>query len=229
MPKKKEVPKELKPILDDIEQLRKELDRLMESVSKGLKEVKSDVKKTTGKSIKSFARNDLSIVNDLYKDLKEESQDFKISLERIRDAIEKGFKGLYVLMVIREIIPLEYIPDFAKKIYGIVANDPNISAMEISKAAVKRDDVNRIIEEARKYLASAGLVVDIINMTPEEIRKEFEDNQKYPDVESIRRKLPEEFRSIIKRNIKKKQTAINKILEEMEKLKGIRRLSGNIN
>jgi tRNA uridine 5-carbamoylmethylation protein Kti12 len=145
----------------------------------------------------------------------------------MRNTLDKGFRALYVLMVVREMIPSEYIADFSKNTYGIVANDPNTAAIEIAKAVVEHDDVDRIAEEARKYLVSIGLIVDIISMSPEEIRREFENDQKYPDVESIRRKLPKEFRSIVTGSIKKKQTAINKIVKEIEKLKGIRRLSGS--
>ncbi|MEM2571080.1 MAG: hypothetical protein QXP96_05085, partial [Thermoproteota archaeon] len=70
---------------------------------------------------------------------------------------------------------------------------------------------------------STGTIVDVIAMSPDEIRKEFENDQKYPNVESIREKLPEEYKSII-RNVKRKSTAINKIIREVEKLRSVRKL-----
>jgi len=225
MPKRK-IPNELSPISNNIETLMKELDGLLDKLARGTKDVKSKLKASVygKKSVKDFNKNDLKAILSFYEPLEEETKGFQNYIMKVNEAIDKGFTVLYVSTVLRKLVPPENLIDFANYAYGISITDPEKEVAKIAKVIVERDEVDKISERVREYLVHKGIIVDVMNMTPEEIRREFENDQKYPNVESIKKKLPDELRSLVSTKCKKKQTAIKKIVEEVEKLRGVRRL-----
>jgi len=224
MPKVPVVPEELKVILDDIKSSKKELDRLLGRFTNIQKEVERRVKASTyaGKTKISVNKSDFILLAELYEKLKK-SEEFHNYVKSMNEILEKSSAMLYVSTMIRRILPLEHFIDFAKKLYGIDTDDIDKAVKEIAKTIVEHNETEKVRDIIRKYLVSTGTIVDVIAMSPDEIRKEFENDQKYPNVESIREKLPEEYKSII-RNVKRKSTAINKIIREVEKLRSVRKL-----
>ncbi|MGC9085802.1 MAG: hypothetical protein ACP5IT_06440 [Thermoproteota archaeon] len=223
---KRKIPNELSPISNDIETLIKELNNLLDKLTRGTKDVKSKLKASVygKKSIRDFNKNDLKAILSFYEPLEEETKSFRNYIMRINEAIDKGFTVLYVSTVLRKLLPPENLIDFAKYAYGISITEPDKEVAEVAKVIVERNEIDKINERVREYLIHKGIIVDVINMTSEEIKREFENDQKYPDVESIKKKLPDELRSLVSTKCKKKQTAIKKIIEEVEKLRSIRRL-----
>jgi hypothetical protein len=134
---------------------------------------------------------------------------------------EEAKKAKYVKAVLRMRVPDEDLADFARHAYGVSAT----SFEDLARVVVQRGEANIINEKINDYLRRKGVVLDLFNMTPEEIWREFGNDKKYPDVEAIRKKLPKELRSFVPRT-SRKETAIRKIIEEVEKLTGVRRLAG---
>lgn len=224
MPKAPVVPEELKAILDDIKSSKKELDRLLSRFTNIHKEVERRIKASTytGKTKINVSKSDLVVVAELYEKLKK-PEEFHNYIKSMDEILEKSSAALYVSTMIRRMLPPEHFIDFAKKLYGIDTGNIDEAVKEIAKIIVERNEAEKVRDTIRKYLVSTGTIIDVIAMSPDEIRREFEDDQKYPNVESIREKLPDEYKSII-RNIKKKSTAINKIIKEVEKLRSVRKL-----
>jgi len=225
MPKAK-IPDELKPLSGELETLKNELANLLSKLEKGTNEVKNKLKVSTygKKSVREFNKKDLSLVLSFCEPFREEIREFQNNIRKMSQAIEKGFTTLYVATLLRKLIPSEHLMGFMKKVYEISIDDFDEAITETAKIIVKRGEVEKVDEIIRKYLISNGVMVDIISMSPEEIKKEFENDEKYPDVKSIKEKLPDEFKSIVRSSIKKKETAIKKIIEEVQRLKSIRRL-----
>jgi len=225
MPKLPQIPKELRKISDDISLSKSELDKLLRKLANIQREVESRIRASTyaGKKKTSIDKSDLSVIVELYEKVKK-NESFQDYVKSINEAIEKGSAIVYASTVIRKMLPPEHFISFAKSVYGVDTNDPNEAIKEVAKIIVERGEIEKIESNIKKYLVSTGVIVDITTMSPEEIRKEFENDQKYPNVESIREKLPEEYRNIIKKSIKKKSTAINKIIEELEKIRSVRKL-----
>jgi len=225
MPKLPQIPKELRKISDDISLSKSELDKLLRKLANIQREIESRIRASTytGKKKTSIDKSDLSVIVELYEKVKK-NESFQDYVKSINEAIEKGSAIVYASTMIRKMLPPEHFISFAKSVYGVDTNDPNEAIKEVAKIIVERGEIEKIESNIKKYLVSTGVIVDITTMSPEEIRKEFENDQKYPNVESIREKLPEEYRNIIKKSIKKKSTAINKIIEELEKIRSVRKL-----
>ncbi|MDW8034159.1 MAG: hypothetical protein RMI79_04425 [Nitrososphaerota archaeon] len=207
--------------------MKNEINRLLRRFTNIRKEVERRIKTSTyaDRTKIDINKSDLLIVAELYEKIKPEK--FQDYIKSIDELFEKSSVVLYVSTMIRKMLPPEHFISFAKNVCRIDVNNPDKAVREAAKVIVERNEVEKIREVIRKYLVSTGMIVDIVALSPDEIRKEFENDQKYPNVESIREKLPDEYKSIIKRNIKKKSTAINKIIEEIEKIRSVRKLGSS--
>ncbi|MEM1548883.1 MAG: hypothetical protein QXR84_08125 [Candidatus Bathyarchaeia archaeon] len=222
------VPEELKTILDDINSSKKELDRLLGRFANIRKDVERRIKASayTGRTKVCVDKSDFVVVAELYEKFKK-SEEFRDYVKSIDEILEKSSAVLYVSTMIRRTLPPEHFIGFAKNLYGIDTDNIDKAVKETAKIIVERNEAEKVGDIIRKYLVSTGAIVDVIAMSPDEIRKEFENDQKYPNVESIREKLPEEYKSII-RNVKRKSTAISKIIKEVEKLRSVRKLGPSL-
>ena len=96
---------------------------------------------------------------------------------------------------------------------------------EATRIIQKSRDLDRTNKFISEYLEARRnvQVINVLSMTSEDIRKEFMNEKKYPDIEFIKLALQPSFRMKLK-GITTRESAIKKIIDEVGKLKSVGRI-----
>lgn len=182
----------------------------------------------------------LSQLHDLINELKRKTEIWQRDLESLEDRVE-GFSDWFKvkpgMLVYSHLFDKNTFPSkasilhFVKRYY--FENIPERwDRPRIEKRALeiiqRHEDPARFREILSKFQKEKFETprVDIHSMTLEEIQKEFENQEKYPDVQSIKAALEPGFKKLLK-DVTRREYAIKRILDEVGRLRSVSRILGS--
>jgi hypothetical protein len=142
---------------------------------------------------------------------------------------KNSFNQLYLSFSDTHAFPnKELIISFVRRYYNKkIPTDWTRSSIEREAARVvsERGNLARFNEYLSRFLREKENIqkINVFTMTPEDIKKEFSNEEKYPNVEFIKLALEKGFRKKLK-GVTSRESAIKKIIDEVGKLRSVGRI-----